>query len=93
MRASACNACHASRTTRGAAGCQLRFTYLKARAVAVACRYRRGKRGFSGAGRYGGLSTWDHVDAQDAFVTVMAMFRRAWKTSQPLLRSKAPTRN
>lgn len=48
----------------------------KAQEVAAACRYRGGKRGFSNsprAGRYGGLSVWQHVDAADAEVTVIAM--------------------
>jgi staphyloferrin B biosynthesis citrate synthase len=48
----------------------------KAREIAAACRYRGGKRGFSNsprAGRYGGRSIWQHVDAADAEVTVIAM--------------------
>lgn len=48
----------------------------KAQEVAAACRYRGGKRGFSNsprAGRYGGLSIWQHVDAADAEVSVIAM--------------------
>ena len=48
----------------------------KAREVAASCRYRGGKRGFSNsprAGSYGGRSLWQHVDAADAEVTVIAM--------------------
>jgi 2-keto-3-deoxy-L-rhamnonate aldolase RhmA len=48
----------------------------KAEEVAAACRYRGGKRGFSNsprAGRYGGRSVWQHVDAADAEATVIAM--------------------
>jgi 2-keto-3-deoxy-L-rhamnonate aldolase RhmA len=48
----------------------------KARAVVGACRYRGGHRGFSNsprAGGYGRLKVWDHVDQQDAQVTVIAM--------------------
>jgi 2-keto-3-deoxy-L-rhamnonate aldolase RhmA len=44
--------------------------------VVRACRYRGGSRGFSAsprAGRYGGLSMWDHVDAADKAVAVIAM--------------------
>lgn len=47
-----------------------------ARRVVSACRYRGGSRGFSAsprAGRYGGLSMWDHVDAADKAVAVIAM--------------------
>ncbi len=47
-----------------------------ARAVVAACRYRGGRRGFSNttrAGGFGGGAMWDHVDAQDAGVTVVAM--------------------
>jgi 2-keto-3-deoxy-L-rhamnonate aldolase RhmA len=46
-----------------------------AREVAAACRYRGGKRGFSNsprAGRYGGLSMWDHVAHADATTVVVA---------------------
>lgn len=48
----------------------------KAREVVAACRYRGGRRGFSNttrAGHFGGSGIWDHVDAQDAAVTVIAM--------------------
>jgi len=48
----------------------------KAREVAASCRYRGGKRGFSNsprAGRYGGRGIWQHVDAADAEVSVIAM--------------------
>jgi staphyloferrin B biosynthesis citrate synthase len=48
----------------------------KAREVVAACRYRGGKRGFSNsprAGGYGALGIWDHVDASDSSVTVIAM--------------------
>ena len=48
----------------------------KAREVVAACRYRGGRRGFSNttrAGGFGGAGIWDHVDAQDASVTVIAM--------------------
>ncbi len=51
-------------------------TAAKARAIASACRYRGGRRGFSNsprAGRYGGLGIWAHVDAADAAATVIAM--------------------
>lgn len=47
-----------------------------ARRIVSACRYRGGSRGFSAsprAGRYGGLSMWDHVDAADEAVAVIAM--------------------
>lgn len=47
-----------------------------AEAVVAACRYRKGNRGFSNsprAGGYGRLGIWDHVDASDASVTVIAM--------------------
>jgi 2-keto-3-deoxy-L-rhamnonate aldolase RhmA len=47
-----------------------------ARRVVAACRYRSGSRGFSAsarAGRYGGLAMWEHVDAADASVAVIAM--------------------
>jgi staphyloferrin B biosynthesis citrate synthase len=46
------------------------------RNVVNASRYRGGNRGFSNsprAGRYGGLSTWEHVDAADKRATVFAM--------------------
>jgi staphyloferrin B biosynthesis citrate synthase len=48
----------------------------KARDIVAACRYRGGRRGFSNsprAGGYGALGVWDHVDASDANVTVIAM--------------------
>jgi 2-keto-3-deoxy-L-rhamnonate aldolase RhmA len=48
----------------------------KAKAVVSACRYRGGSRGFSNsprAGGYGGVGMWQHVDAQDGSVTVIAM--------------------
>lgn len=48
----------------------------RARSVVAACRYRGGKRGFSGsprAGRYGAVPMWEHVDAQDAQTAVVAM--------------------
>lgn len=48
----------------------------KAQEIAAACRYRGGKRGFSNsprAGHYGGRTIWQHVDAADAEVTVIAM--------------------
>lgn len=51
-------------------------TAQKAREVAMACRYRGGRRGFSNsprAGRYGGLSLREHVEQADATVTVVAM--------------------
>jgi staphyloferrin B biosynthesis citrate synthase len=51
-------------------------TVAKAREIAAACRYRGGKRGFSNsprAGNYGGLSLAQHIDFQDAGVTVIAM--------------------
>jgi staphyloferrin B biosynthesis citrate synthase len=46
-----------------------------ARAVAAACRYRGGSRGFSNsprAGDYGGLGMWEHVERCDAVTTVVA---------------------
>lgn len=52
----------------------------RARAIVAHCRYRGGRRGFSNsprAGRYGGLSIWDHVERQDAAVTVIAMIEDA----------------
>lgn len=48
----------------------------KARSIVSACRYRGGSRGFSNsprAGDYGGLGMWQHVEAQDKAVTVIAM--------------------
>src|SRR5580704_11938958 len=52
------------------------FSVGKAKEMVAACRYRRGKRGFSNsprAGGYGQLGVWDHVDKADASVTVVAM--------------------
>jgi len=52
------------------------FSAEKAGRVVAACRYRGGKRGFSNsprAGGYGRLAVWDHVEAQDSAVTVIAM--------------------
>lgn len=48
----------------------------KARDVVAACRYRKGKRGFSNsprAGDYGNIGLWPHVDKQDAEITVIGM--------------------
>jgi len=48
----------------------------KAREIAAACRYKGGKRGFANttrAGRFGELSFADHMAAQDAQVTCIAM--------------------
>jgi 2-keto-3-deoxy-L-rhamnonate aldolase RhmA len=48
----------------------------KAREIAAACRYRNGSRGFSNttrAGNFGGGSFADHIAAQDAEVTCVAM--------------------
>jgi 2-keto-3-deoxy-L-rhamnonate aldolase RhmA len=48
----------------------------EARDIAVACRYRGGRRGFSNsprAGRFGGRAIWDHVRAADAATLVIAM--------------------
>jgi staphyloferrin B biosynthesis citrate synthase len=48
----------------------------KAREAVALCRYRGGVRGFSNttrAGGYGARGIWEHVDAQDAAVTVVAM--------------------
>ena len=48
----------------------------RAAEVVALCRYRGGQRGFSNttrAGGYGGRGIWQHVDAQDAEVTVIAM--------------------
>ncbi|MBK5958982.1 aldolase [Rhodoplanes elegans] len=47
----------------------------KAREVAALCRYRGGRRGYSGSPRsagYGGAKMWSHVGAADAGVTVVA---------------------
>ena len=51
-------------------------TPAKAREIAAACRYRSGSRGFSNttrAGDFGGASFADHIAAQDAGVTCVAM--------------------
>ncbi|QEL23854.1 aldolase [Bosea sp. F3-2] len=51
-------------------------TVADAEALVAACRYRGGRRGFSGvtrAGRYGGMKMWDLVDAADAAVATIAM--------------------
>ena len=48
----------------------------KAREIAAACRYRNGKRGYSGssrAGGYGAGRVWDHVARSDESTTVIAM--------------------
>ena len=48
----------------------------KARDIAAACRYRGGRRGFANttrAGRFGELSFAEHMAAQDAQVTCIAM--------------------
>jgi staphyloferrin B biosynthesis citrate synthase len=48
----------------------------KAREIVAACRYRGGRRGYSGSprsGRYGGSPMWTTVDASDAATTVIAM--------------------
>lgn len=48
----------------------------KAKAIAQACRYRGGSRGFSNttrAGRFGGASMPEHMDEQDARVACVAM--------------------
>jgi 2-keto-3-deoxy-L-rhamnonate aldolase RhmA len=48
----------------------------RAAEVVSLCRYRGGRRGFSNttrAGGYGARAIWQHVDAQDADVTVIAM--------------------
>jgi staphyloferrin B biosynthesis citrate synthase len=48
----------------------------KAREIAAACRYRNGKRGYSGssrAGGYGAGKVWDHVARSDEATTVIAM--------------------
>jgi len=51
-------------------------TVAKAREAAAACRYRGGKRGYSGSTRsngYGGGAVWTSVDRQDRLTTVIAM--------------------
>lgn len=48
----------------------------KARAIVSACRYRGGSRGFSNsprAGGYGSVGIWQHVEAQDESVALIAM--------------------
>src|SRR5262245_19127153 len=48
----------------------------KAQAIAAACRYRGGRRGFANttrAGGFGEVSFADHIAAQDAQVTCVAM--------------------
>ena len=48
----------------------------KAREIVSACRYRGGKRGYSAsprAGRYGGATMAQHIEAQDKTITVIAM--------------------
>jgi 2-keto-3-deoxy-L-rhamnonate aldolase RhmA len=48
----------------------------KAHEIAAACRYRNGKRGYSGssrAGGYGAAKVWDHVARSDEMTTVIAM--------------------
>jgi 2-keto-3-deoxy-L-rhamnonate aldolase RhmA len=48
----------------------------KARAIAAACRYRKGRRGFANttrAGGFGGVSFKDHMDRQDAEICCVAM--------------------
>lgn len=47
-----------------------------AKALVEKCRYRGGRRGFSGvtrAGNYGENRMWDHIDAADAAIGVIAM--------------------
>ncbi|WP_182422337.1 aldolase/citrate lyase family protein [Aureimonas sp. ME7] len=49
---------------------------IKARAVVEACRYRKGRRGYSPSGRsgrYGGFASWPYVDDADETVTAIAM--------------------
>lgn len=51
-------------------------TREKAQAMAAACRYRGGNRGFSNttrAGDFGGLGMWDHVKKHDDEVAFIAM--------------------
>ncbi len=48
----------------------------KAKDIAQACRFRGGRRGFSNttrAGDFGATGVWQHVGAQDAAVTFIAM--------------------
>ena len=50
-------------------------TVSAAREAAALCRYRGGRRGFSGSprgGRYGGAPMWEMIDAADAATTVVA---------------------
>jgi 2-keto-3-deoxy-L-rhamnonate aldolase RhmA len=45
-------------------------------AVAAACRYRRGRRGFSNSPRaasFGAIGMWDHINSSDEATTVIAM--------------------
>jgi 2-keto-3-deoxy-L-rhamnonate aldolase RhmA len=51
-------------------------TAEKARAIAAACRYRGGRRGFANttrAGEFGGLTFAEHLERQDAEVCCVAM--------------------
>jgi staphyloferrin B biosynthesis citrate synthase len=51
-------------------------TVEKAEHIVACCRYRNGHRGFANttrAGEFGGVSFSDHMDAQDAQVTCIAM--------------------
>lgn len=62
----------------GAAGIMVPHvaTEARARAIAAACRYRGGRRGFANttrAGGFSGVSFADHMDAQDAEVICIAM--------------------
>lgn len=62
----------------GAAGVLVPHVYsaAKARDLAAAFRYRKGKRGFSNttrAGEFGGVGLWDHVDRGDQEATFIAM--------------------
>jgi 2-keto-3-deoxy-L-rhamnonate aldolase RhmA len=48
----------------------------KAKQIVAACRYRGGARGFANttrAGRFGGLTTKEHVEAADSQIAVVAM--------------------
>jgi 2-keto-3-deoxy-L-rhamnonate aldolase RhmA len=52
----------------------------KAKAIAQACRYRGGNRGFSNttrAGRFGDAKMSDHMDEQDARIACVAMIEDA----------------
>ncbi len=56
------------------------LSVAKAREIVAACRYRGGTRGFSNTTRAGGFGRhglWDHVDAQDSEVAVIAMIEDA----------------